>query len=380
MIDELIKIRHYLHKYPELSGQEKETSEFIIRHLQETEPDELIVNIGGYGIAAVYQGLKEGRSIGIRVDIDALPIPERSDKEYRSSKQGVSHACGHDGHTTIGLGLAKEVSKRRSKLSGKVVIIFQPAEETGTGADLMLSDDRMKKIQFDYVYALHNLPGFEKNALILRDEVFASSSIGVKIYLTGTTSHAAHPENGNSPVLAMTSLIDCLNNLPRQTVTMHRPSLVTVIHARLGEVAFGTTPGEAVVMATLRAHYDSDLENMKERCEKITAGIAAAYDLKYRIEWVEHFPSLCNDRRSVENIRKAGQKLNLKIIEKEHPLSWTEDFAVFTKRYKGALFGLGTGLNHPQVHNDNYDFPDELLKTGIDIFLEIIEITLSSGG
>ncbi len=373
MIEELIKIRHYLHNNPELSKQEKETAAFIEKQLQKTNPDKIITGVGGYGIVVFYEGYKSGKTIGIRVDMDGLPITESNTFSYKSSKIDVSHACGHDGHTAIGLGVAKYISKNRNQLQGTVAILFQPAEETGTGANDMLNDTKFEGINFDYIFALHNLPGFNKNSLIIRKGVFASSSIGIKVYLQGATSHAGHPEMGNSPVRAMTALMNGLNDLPQMSSPIHRPSLVTIIHARLGEVAFGTTPGYSEVMATYRAHYDEDLDKMKSRTQKIVAGISSAYDLSYEIEWVEYFPALTNNTDCVDMLKDIGNDLKLPILERDHPFAWSEDFACFTQRYQGAFFGIGAGMDYPQVHSTNYDFPDELIKTGLEIFLELIK-------
>ncbi len=375
-IQELKDIRHFLHGNPELSGEERQTSSFILRELQETMPDKIISGIGGYGIIAFYQGYSTGKTIAVRVDMDALPIPETNRFSYKSKVSGVSHACGHDGHTTIGIGVARQISMLRDSFRGTVAMIFQPAEETGTGADKMLNDPKMKDVFFDRIFALHNLPGFKENSVLVRSGVFASSSIGLKVHLYGATSHAGHPENGNSPVLAMSSLINSLNKLPQNTTPLHRAALVTIIHARLGEIAFGTTPGYAVVMATLRAHYDEDLKSMQESIKHIIKGLSQAYNLRSELEWVEYFPSVMNESSCVDRVIEAARKLNLDLIELDHPFAWSEDFAVFTKRFSGALFGLGAGLEHAQVHNDNYDFPDELLETGVKMFLELVTSSL----
>ncbi len=370
MNEELLKIRHYLHSTPELSGLEANTSAFIFTELEKTKPDMLIKNAGGYGIIANYKGKKKGKSIAIRADFDALPIKEEGNLYYKSRNEGVSHACGHDGHTTIALGLAQYLLSINKDFCGDVTLIFQAEEETGSGADKMLK--KTKLADYDFIFALHNLPGFEKNALIVRDNVFASSSIGVKIRLYGATSHAGHPENGNSPLAAMLALINSLQNLPHSSIPMHKSALVTIIHCRLGEVAFGTSPGYSEVMATLRAYNTEDIETMKNKLEDLIQGLAQTYKLKCETEWVEFFPATVNDKQCVDTLRAVADNLKLKLIEKDFPFAWSEDFAYFTQKYKGMLFGLGAGINHPQVHNSDYNFPDELIDTGLRVFLELI--------
>lgn len=375
-VQELTKIRQYLHSNPELSGEEKHTSEYILKQLETTKPDKLLTCIGGYGLIAFYEGYSRGKTIAVRVDMDALPIAETNELSYKSKVPGVMHACGHDGHSTIGIGTAKEISEMRDSFKGTVAILFQPAEETGTGAAKMMSDTKMKDVHFDKIFALHNLPGFKKQQVLVRHGIFASSSIGLKVELHGATSHAGHPEEGNSPILGMTSLIDSLNKLPQNTTPLHRSTLVTIIHARLGEIAFGTTPGYATVMATLRAHDDQDLEKMQNKVKQIVKGLAKAYELRYEMEWLEYFPSVKNEKSCVDKVVECSNALGLDIHYLEHPFAWSEDFSVFSQSYDGVLFGLGAGREHPKVHNGNYDFPDELLETGVNLFLELINKNL----
>ncbi len=270
-------------------------------------------------------------------------------------------------------GIADYISGKRKTLAGSVAVIFQPEEETGTGAAKMLADERFKKVNFDYILALHNLPGYEKNSLIVRKGAFTSTTTGMIVRLWGVTSHAGHPENGNSPVMGMTAIMNSLNSLPQQCIPIQRAALVTIIHACLGEIAFGTTPGYAHVMATMRCHEAKDLRSMKDKAVQLVEGIARAYELRHEIEWVEYYPAMINDPFITEEVMDTGRKFNLPIIDMEHPFAWSEDFSFFAQRFPGLLFGLGSGKDHPQLHNDNYDFPDDLLTTGFKIFKDLIE-------
>jgi amidohydrolase len=373
MPENLIELRHYLHKYPDLPKEEAATAQYIEKLLAATSPDDMWTKVGGKGIVAFYKGKNPGKTIAVRAELDGLPIKESNSFEYASRNEGRAHSCGHDGHMTIVFGLAEQVAKLRDNLHGTVVIIFQPEEETGTGAAKMLADERMQNLHLDYVLALHNLPGFEKHSVIIRKGTFTSTTTGMVVRLWGATSHAGHPENGNTPVMAMTAIINSLNSLPQLCVPVYRPALVTIIHAQLGEVAFGTTPGYAHVMATMRAHEAKDLESMKKSATLLVSGLAKAHDLRYELEWVEYYAAMINDEMVAAKVVESANDLNLPIVQRDYPFSWSEDFSFFAQKYPGALFGLGSGVDHPQLHNDDYDFPDELIDTGIKMFSKLIE-------
>ena len=238
-----VELRKQFHRLPELSGQEKNTSKTIVSFLEYCKPDKIVTGIGGYGIAAVFSGSRKGQRVMVRCELDALPIPETLDIPHRSEAMGVSHKCGHDGHMAIVAGLAERLHTHRPE-SGSVILLFQPAEETGEGADRVLSDSKFDQIQPDYVLALHNLPGYPLGQIIVREGVFASASSGLRIHLKGKTSHAAEPETGNSPALAVAQLIQVLSSIPQYYTSLHEPAQATVIHAKVGDVAFGTSPGE----------------------------------------------------------------------------------------------------------------------------------------
>lgn len=370
-IEKLKNIRKHLHRNPELSGDEKDTSKYIAEILSKTNPDSVITNLGGYGIAAVYDTGKAGKTIMFRADMDALPIEEVNNFEHKSKKQCVAHKCGHDGHSTIMLGVADEIAKNLNSLNGKIILLFQPAEETAEGANRVVNDKKFKDIQPDYIFGLHNLPGYSKKSIIIKNGVFASASRGIIISLKGKTSHAAHPENAIYPLNAFTSIINMLNGLPQTAIPFNNAAKVTVINAVMGERAFGTTPGNAVIMATLRSHDDSDMKMMTEKVEKYVKYISKADDLQHTIEYVEDFPALKNNELCVDIIRDAAKKSKADIIEKQKPFPWSEDFSYFSDKYPAGFFGIGSGKEHPQLHNNDYDFPDEIIDTGIKMFMNI---------
>lgn len=366
---ELTKLRRELHKNPELSGNEKETAKRIKAFLKKLKPDEIVEDIGGHGIAAIFQGKAEGPSVLFRCDLDALPIEEVNTFSYKSKNKGVAHKCGHDGHMTIISGLARAIANDRPH-KGRVILLYQPSEENGMGAGYVLGDPKFESITPDYVYALHNLPGFPKSSIIINHSIFASASKGMVIRLYGKTSHAGEPENGNSPAIAMADLVKNLTYLP-DNKNFNSFTLVTVIHARLGEIAFGTTPGYAEVMATLRAHTNEDMDKLSEMAIELVKEYTKENKLKYETEWTEEFLATENNKQAVDFVEKAGKTNKLNIIERNEPFRWSEDFSRFTKDYPGALFGLGAGEETPQLHNPDYDFPEEIVETGIKVFYEI---------
>ena len=368
---ELIKLRRELHRIPELAFNEANTSTRIIEFAKEYNPSQIITNIGGNGLAIIFSGEEDGKTVLIRCELDALPIAEENTFAHQSKNKNVAHKCGHDGHMAIVSGLIPKLSK--NKLSkGKVVLLFQPAEETGEGASKVLSDRKFVEIKPDYVFALHNLPGFNANEIVIKENEFAAASCGLIIKLKGKTSHAAEPENGITPSLAIAELIQSLTGLPNNE-NLSDFSLVTIIHSVIGERAFGTTPGYAELMATLRAYKNDNIKILKELTKKLVETAAKNHKLNFELEWVEEFPSTVNDETCIRIIEKCADENNFPIIKIDNPFRWSEDFGHFTNSYNGAMFGLGAGKDHPQLHNPDYDFPDEIIITGIKMFYSIIK-------
>lgn len=369
-INKIIDLRKIIHANPELAHSEFSTADTIQKFLWD-KPDKIIKRIGETGIAFIYNSGVTGKTILFRAELDALPIQEINSFPYKSTKENISHKCGHDGHMAILAGLGIILSKHKIN-KGKIILLFQPAEEIGEGAQKILNDEKFKEIKPDYIFALHNLPGFELGSIITRHENFASASKGMIIKLYGKTSHAAEPENGINPSIAMSNIIVMLNNLVDDlSGKLIDFSLVTVVHANLGEKAFGTNPGYAEVMATFRSYNDDDMKLLTESARLAVKQIAEKENLKEEITYTEEFPATVNNIECIKIIKEVIKENNIKEIKKELPFKWSEDFGHFTYNYKGALFGIGAGLNTPQLHNPDYDFPDEIIETGIMVFYHI---------
>ncbi|MCH8557180.1 MAG: amidohydrolase [Balneolia bacterium] len=372
-ISDLISKRRRLHQLAEASNKEEQTAAQIEEWLRETGPDELYTGVGGHGVIAVYGPEGAGSSLMFRAELDALPIPDSRELEHASEDPETGHKCGHDGHMTHLLGLARWLQENRPQ-KNRVMLLFQPAEETGEGAERVLSDPVFKKLKPERMVALHNLPGYAKHSVIVKKGAFTSASVGVKFHLEGETSHAAHPEDGNSPALAMAALINALSALAGNSFSEHTFALVTIVHARLrlGDIAFGTTPGRGVVMATLRAAETEVLERMIPMAEKQAGGICSAWDLELETEQTEYFQTTVNDDELTDSIKRIADENGLDCIEPSYPFPWSEDFGRFSDASRVMLFGLGAGKEHPQLHHRGYDYPDELIVTALRLFIGLI--------
>ncbi|MHC1775281.1 MAG: amidohydrolase [Lentimicrobium sp.] len=371
-MEKLLNLRHELHRNPELSGKERQTARRMINFLKPLRPDSLTGNLGGYGVLAVFDSGRPGPEVLFRADMDALPIHELNKSDYCSQKAGVSHKCGHDGHSVILAGLAEHISSNRPE-KGRFLLLFQPAEETGVGALSVLSDPAFSGFNPDYCFALHNLPGYDQKTVVVRNGTFAAASRGMVIRLKGRTSHASEPEKGLSPTEAMTNL---MTNLP--CLSGNGPefgfsdfALLTLIYGHLGTPAFGTTPGEAILMATLRAYLDKDMETLTGRAVELVEKLAGESKLNFEIDFTEEFPATMNHADAVNHVKEAASGLQLQVVKAGLPFRWSEDFAHFALRSKAALFGIGAGVSHQPLHDPDYDFPDGIIPTGVSLWIAI---------
>ncbi len=367
-MENLLTVRHYLHQHPEVSQQEFNTQKYIFNLLMELNPDRL-EKVASTGIIACFNGREPGINILLRADIDALPIQEtNTDFEYKSKNSGVSHKCGHDGHTTIMYGVAQHFAENRPQ-KGNVYLLFQPAEENGWGARNVASDDFFKKLNIDMVFALHNLPGFKKHSIICKTGSFTSSVVSIAAYFTGYTAHAAEPWNGRNPAAAMSRYTLEALKLNEE----NKPAYITVtpVYTHLGEKAYGVSAGEGSVHLTIRADSNERLDNAIEKAKAVAQRAAEEEGLKVEFEMIEPFESNQNHPDAVAVINNSAEKLGLEKINLTEGFRFGEDFGVFTNMYPGAMFGVGSGENCRPLHHPEYDYPDEITETGINMFLEI---------
>jgi len=370
LADRLIALRRELHAHPELSGEEAGTAACLREFLLPCNPTRLIEGLGGHGFAAVFRAPTEtaGPTVALRAELDALPIQETGQGAHASRRGGVAHVCGHDGHLAMLCGLAGTLRPRPLR-RGCLVLLFQPAEETGEGARAVTEDPRWQRLGVDYVFAVHNLPGHPLGQVLVKDGPFAAGSVGLVIRLRGRTAHAAYPEQGLSPALALSRLVPALVSLPVSLEAQGHLALGTVVHARLGTVAFGTSPGDAELMATLRSDDDAVLDALRNRAVALAHREAARDELGCEIEWVEEFPVTENDSLAVATAARAARAAGLTVATPpESPFRWSEDFGWLTRETAGALIGLGAGVGQPVLHASDYDFPDALLPLGVRFY------------
>lgn len=373
---ELTVLRRKLHRIPELSGMESRTASVIKDFILRYKPDSIIEQVGGNGLIVIYEASLPGPSILFRSELDALPIQETNQFSYRSGREGISHKCGHDGHMAILAGLARELSFNRPS-KGKVILLFQPAEETGEGAGRVLNDPALGKVNPDYVFALHNVPGHTMGTVICKAGIITPSVRSIIIDLEGKTAHAAEPENGVNPAGAIAKIINTAYEMQNPEESTTDFCLITPIQIAMGEEAYGTSAGYGKLSFTIRCLGNRKMEELSERFTQRVFDIADAENLKVKHHWLQEFFSNNNDENCSDIIRDAAIVRGMKYFEPDKPFKWGEDFGLFTEKYRGALFGLGAGRDTPALHNPDYDFPDELIPIGVEIFSSIKEKILS---
>lgn len=371
-LKKLVTFRKELHRNAELSEYETLTAKLVKQFIHGYAPDEIMENIGGHGMAFIYNGEENGPTVMFRSELDALPISEINIFSHQSKNAAVSHKCGHDGHMAILAGLASAIHNNRPT-KGKVVLLYQPAEETGKGAEMILDDPKFKRIEPDYIYALHNLPGFPINEVLVKDGAFSSASVGLIVRIFGKTSHAAEPEKGNNPAFVMSNILLKFETFAKPLKNDPAIKIITPIYAKLGEKAFGTSAGFVELMFTLRATLDEDFESLKEYVLKNIDNEISKHNMLVEYEWTEEFPNTVNNHNCTSMVKEAAKLAQYKTQTLDIPFRWSEDFGHFLSKYPGAIFGLGSGIHHPALHNPDYDFPDELIETGIQLFYNIYQ-------
>ena len=365
---ELVAWRRKLHQQPEISNEEEATARAVVDFLADTSPDEVLTRLGTHGVAAVYDSGKPGPTVLFRSELDALPIEELSGVPHSSRVPGKSHMCGHDGHTAILAALGRQFGRQRPA-AGRVVLMFQPAEETGDGAAGVVADPRFAAITPDFSFSLHNLPGIPFGEVRLKPGVVNCASRGMRIVLDGKTAHSSMPETGVSPMLAVSELMPALAKLGGGAFSDDDFGMVTVTHAEMGEAVFGVAPGRAEVWATLRTRLDERMAGLCAAAEALVERIAGEHGLAFAIDYHEIFVASMNAPSAVEHLRAALDQEGVAHSEEALPMRASEDFGIFGRSAPSAMFFLGAGDRHPALHNPDYDFPDDLIPIGARIFM-----------
>lgn len=366
----LTDLRRALHAAPDLSGAEENTAARIAAELKGTGA-QIVAGLGGAGLAAVFDSGQPGPSVMVRAELDALPIHETGSAPWASRRAGWGHLCGHDGHMTILVGLARVLAHRGPE-RGRVVLLFQPAEETGAGARAVLADPRFAGLACDWAFALHNLPGVPLGRAWLRAGPVNCASSGLVLRLTGKTSHASAPEAGVSPAAALARLIPALQALGPGGPMGPDYRLATLTHARLGLRALGIAPGDAEILLTLRALGDDGLAAMQTAALALARAEAAAEGLALDWHLEEPFAACVNDAQAVAHLARALEACAIPHEPGDLPMRASEDFGLFATVSRAAMVFLGAGRAHPMLHNPDYDFPDALIAPGVALFHRVV--------
>jgi amidohydrolase len=369
-IQSLVRLRHYLHAHPELSGKEENTNHFIHTYFQDLKPDR-IRKIAGTGLMVTFKSRKSKKNVMVRAELDALPIHETNSFQYKSVNEGISHKCGHDGHMAMMIGVGDWCATRPLKQTN-VHLLFQPAEETGQGAKVVLEDPEFD-VKPDFCFALHNIPGFEVNEILIRKDLFSASVISISIELTGNTSHAADPQSGVNPALAVAEIIHVFDKLNQSGSSKDDFFICTPIYIKMGEEAFGTSAGKARLGFTFRSWSNDRMKETQAAVKGIIQEIADLNKLGLKYQWLEEFYANYNHSEAVDLAVRSAKIMNYSIRHLEQPFRWGEDFGLFTNQFKGAMIGIGAGKDTPALHHQQYDFPDEILETGTELLKEILK-------
>lgn len=383
-VAEFIALRQDLHQHPELAFQEVRTGG-IVADLLEKWGYHVERNIGGTGIVAQMRMGNGPASIGLRADMDALPITEETGLSYASVNPGVMHACGHDGHTTMLLAAAKVIAERKN-FNGTLNLIFQPAEEYGrpdSGAARMIADGLFEKYPCDAVFGIHNMPGSPKGQLQFRDGAMMSSSDSVSVTLTGRGGHGAQPHKTADPILAAGSIIMALQSIVARNVNPLETAVVTVGVVQAG-VANNVIPETARLELTVRC-FNAQVRDLLEQrvCDLITAQ-AQSYGVKADVNYCRGYPALVNTAQETEFAREIARELvgDAAIIEQVAPMTGSEDFAFMLEKSRGSYLFLGNGEKGGptgcDLHNPGYDFNDEIIVDGATYWTKLVEKYLRS--
>jgi len=370
-------IRRDIHAHPEIGFQEVRTSGIVVEKLKEWGI-EVHAGIGGTGVVGIIEGKGPGRSVGLRADMDALPIEEETNLPWRSTRPGVSHACGHDGHTTILLAAAQRLAETRD-FPGRVVLIFQPAEEGLGGARAMIADGLFEKFPCDEVYGLHNSPYTDPGVVGIKPGVAMAGADFFDIRIKGVGSHGASPQHSKDPIMVATALAQALQTIRSRNAPPHEAAVLSITQIHAG-AAYNVVPSEAVLSGTMRFFTDEAAERMRTRMREISAGLAAAFGVEIDVDIRDIFTVLENDGGLSEIVAGIAAEVTGKDLVKiqDEAATGSEDFADMLKAAPGVYFTVGHKGEVP-LHNPGFVFDDDAIPLGASMLVRVAEARLAAG-
>ncbi|MEL0620817.1 M20 aminoacylase family protein [Psychrobacter proteolyticus] len=376
LLDEVKQWRKQIHSQPELGFKEFKTSSFIVDKLQ-SFGIEVHQGLGGTGVVGTLKN-GAGPTIGIRADIDALPIAEQNDVEHKSTHANCMHACGHDGHTSVLLGAAKYLSQHK-EFSGTIHFVFQPAEEVLGGAKAMIDDGLFDKFPMDAVYGLHNWPGLPVGEIAVNNGPMMASFDTFEITLTGKGTHAAMPHLGADPIAAGAALITNIQSIISRRVSPLQSGVISVTQMNSGDTT-NVIPDVAILKGTVRSFNMDVRQSMQEMLTEMVATLPLLYGVKGEMDYHIRYPVTTNDSQAYLEIKEAATKAlgADKVNTDVEPSMASEDFSFMSQVVKGAYFWLGVDGSIPSkpLHNASYDFNDDAIETGIKVWVSLVESEL----
>tara|TARA_A200000113_G_scaffold212091_1_gene213315 strand:+ start:66 stop:1220 length:1155 start_codon:yes stop_codon:yes gene_type:complete len=373
--NEMISWRHHFHENPELAYNEFNTSKKVVELLKEFGITEIEEGIGKTGVVATLEnGI--GKTIGLRADMDALPIfEENKNKKYKSKCDGKMHACGHDGHTTMLLGAAKYLSETKN-FKGKVVLIFQPAEEGFAGAKAMIDDGLLERYPINEIYGMHNMPGLEAGVLAIESGPRLAAADNFVIEIIGKGAHGAMPSNSIDPIVCGASIIQNLQHIVSRNSDPKETLVITVASFNSGH-ANNVIPKSASLSGTIRYYNDKIGVLAKKRFFEVINSTCDAFGAKVDINFQKGYPATINHKKQSEFAYDSAKKIvGNKASSSQAPMMGSEDFSYFLKKVPGCFAWIGNGLS-ASLHNPKYDFNDSILSIGSSFLASIAEDRLS---
>ncbi|MEM8788724.1 MAG: M20 aminoacylase family protein [Pseudomonadota bacterium] len=370
--DDMTAWRRHLHAHPELLFDTHETAAFVVDKLREFGVDEIHEGVGGPGVVAIIRGQGPGQTIGLRADMDALPMEERRDLPHRSQNPGKMHACGHDGHTAMLLGAARYLAETRN-FAGAVALIFQPAEEGGGGAGVMVDEGMMDRFDIARVFALHNWPGLAPGKMDMNYGPTMAGADRFEIIVRGQGGHAAFPHDTIDPIAVAAQIVQSLQTIVARNVDPREPAVLSVTKFQAG-TAFNIIPDHAELAGTVRIMREDLRQDMHDRLQKIVAAVAEAHGATAEVDYEFGYPVVVNDDAAVDTALVAARDvLGADNATLDHsPSMGAEDFGLMLKARPGAYVFLGAG-DIPGLHHPDYDFNDEISPLGASFFARLVE-------
>ena len=370
--NDMITWRRHLHANPELGFDTFETSAFVADRLREFGVDEIVTGIGKTGVVGVIKGNGDGPTIGLRADMDALPIQEARDIPHKSLVAGKMHACGHDGHTTMLLGAARYLAETRN-FSGSVAVVFQPAEEGGGGGEVMVQDGLMRRFDISQIYALHNWPGIEAGQFQTRPGAIMAATDTFDIHITGRGAHAAMPHQSVDPVLTASAITQNLQSIVARGVDPSTPLVISVTQIHTGDVS-NVIPETAYINGTVRTLEAGLNDWVTGEMERVISHTAAAYGATAKLNYEKGYPVTVNHPDATAfAVAVAGEISGAANVNDTAKASLgAEDFAYMLEECKGAYVFLGQG-DTAGLHHPEYDFNDEISPIGASFFVRLVE-------